>query len=176
MSPVNPPRLNPMSSVMGQRIIDQPQAVLDWSNLERFITSNLPASSGAQAHNSVGQAIPNGGAVLSFDAVAFNVNGVWQAATPTRFTAPITGLYIVEAQVTLLTVVAALTQLIQVLVNGAFSGVQAGNFVGQALHLMAIMPLNAGAYVEFALTQLSGSAQNTTPGGTYGAVYLVRIT
>ena len=155
--------------------IGRAQAQLDWSGL--LLSLTRPQAK-ALAYLTAPQAFTGGVAqTLSFNLASFNLAGVWDPATPSRFTATSDGFYHASAQVSFTGMVAGNTIQILILVNGIatvpvfIASVRTGN--GDTVQISADLNLNEGDFVEFQVQESQVGVVNAAISLTWGS--LVRV-
>ena len=147
-------------------------------------TAKVGAIPGARVERDAAISIPSGASstVLSYDSTDFNVGGVYDAAKPTKMTAPVAGRYLITAsarwdsnpvgrRVIALTVNYPATGWTQI----ARSSVSAVWFTTAAFYpeqtAQTVYKLKAGDYVEVWVAQDSGSALDLMVGVDNGVTY-----
>jgi hypothetical protein len=131
----------------------------------------------AMAYQSGAQSIPdNTYTALTFGTNQYNVGGVHSTSVnPTRFIAPVAGVYDLIGQVSLVGTIGTSTELtVRLNGSGAISPVAdhtlAVSLDYPTIQVHQIVELAVGQYVEFLVNQVSGGAVNTDPGYTWGSL------
>lgn len=130
-------------------------------------TTKIGAIPGARVRRTTALAIPGapgGSTVLSYDATDFNVGGVFDAAQPSRLTAPVAGRYLIVATARW-TADPDGRRTLALVVNGAAPQIARSNVSAYSTNGLlapeqtaeAIYPLNAGDYVVVWAYQDSGA-------------------
>jgi hypothetical protein len=147
------------ASVTGAKIAD--------TSVDAAKVGTIP---GARVRRTAAQSVANNATlVVSYDAVDFNVGGVYTAAQPTRMTAPIAGRYLIVAtarwqnndqgrRTIALEVNGTAVQIARSNVSAYFQG--GVNPLQPEQTAQAVYMLNAGDYVEVWAYQDSGGALN----------------
>jgi hypothetical protein len=122
--------------------------------------------------NSTNVAINYTGATVALSSPDFNT-GVWSSGNPTRFTAPTDGLYLASAAVLWAPSGAGIfSRNLSIAINGNLAAAEAQktkftrNGVFQRMTIMAPVKLLAGDYVEFYVSQDTGSSLSLTATGS----------
>lgn len=113
---------------------------------------------------------------LSWDAEDFDVGGMFDVSTPTRLTAPITGLYLaVGAGIMTTTVAGRVYPLI--VKNGTSTSTRGTTLLSGAAEFNLSFPvrLERGDYVELALVNLSGNSITPNSGANSTWFSLIRL-
>jgi hypothetical protein len=141
----------------------------------------LPAFRSLAYQNSAGTSLPNTIlTALSFDTNAFDVGGIHSTSVnPTRFTAPVGGLYLIQGVFQVASGAAGLA-LIEVTKNGVtpnlphvVQDIVPLNATGAFPFCSTTIQLAANDYVEFIAQQNSGGALVTSTGLTWASMTLL---
>ncbi len=141
-------------------------------------------SSNVKAHKVASQTIGNGAnTALTFDTNDYANGSAIHSTTvnPTRFTAPATGNYYVDCQVTWTATLAVSVFELFIRVNGTTQtfGVQGPNADSTGSdstvqNVSAFMPLNSGDYTECMVLQRTGGNLNATTPNTFGLMWALK--
>lgn len=145
-----------LSETLTNKILTNP--VINYT--DTALTTNVKS----RATRSSNQSIPNNTLTkIQLNVESYDVGSDFDAVTNYRFTAPVTGYYIVTARITVdSTADQAILQL-DVLKNGSDltrgSAIASGTG-GQSISVSDIVALSSGDYIELWFTHVSGSAKD----------------
>jgi hypothetical protein len=163
------------------------------SSVKQMLNGNIPilwwtpvpapafAAIGAKMVQATFQTVPTGvTTALTFAGATAEFNsGAWSVVNPTRFTAPLSGLYYVAASILWSNGVGGGRRQIQIGVNGVFDQAAKTATVPvnqrQAQTIAGLQKLTIGDYVEFGVSHNSGFVETVTTNGpqsiTGGMIY-----
>jgi hypothetical protein len=129
-----------------------------------LVFNDLPGATAARAVLGVNQSIPSGViTAISFTSTHYNAGPVWSAGSPTRFTAPVNGIYLMSGGLVFDSNVTGMRQIYIRVVGSDDLAIHSSGALVSGLHEMSISTvhyLTAGQYIEIMAFQSSGAALN----------------
>ncbi len=149
---------------------------------DTLTAGDIPQPARGVAYNSAVQSIPDAAnTAISFDTNVTDIGPIHSTVTnPTRFTAPVAGLYLAVGQVCFAASVAGTFRQIAIFYGGSIPtplGITTipPNAASTAINVTMPMMMAANDYIEFEAYQDSGGALNTVAAFTFGSLtYLGR--